>query len=155
MQAGAHLAVYLAEGGGELAPEAENRLIFDTATRFRERKGTLPEDDRGYVADEMTRCVIAAAHAMSMVIDRDFEQSSPQWAQLTAREQYDYQNLAGIRAAKRQILNELDFSLRRLRAYLQCLGDLPLNEASRKIHAELSRSASAWAAEVVRLRAFT
>jgi hypothetical protein len=151
-QAGAHLAFYMAEHGGSVAPEAERRLLLQTVRRYHEERADLPEQAQDYVGAELARCLSAAAHAMALVTDREFGRRGEEWNALVRREQYDIASRETILRAERDLLDELAGFVDRARSYLSALGSLELTENGRDIQALLTRAVSKWATELDRLR---
>lgn len=151
-QAGAHLAFYLAEHGGCVAPEAERRLLLQTVRHYHQEKAELPDTARDYVAAELARCLSAAAHAMALVTDREFGRRGEEWDALVRREQYDIASRETILQAERNLLDDLAGYVDRARSYLSALDGLELTENGRDIQASLTRAVSRWATEIDRLR---
>jgi hypothetical protein len=152
VQAGAHASVYLAEHNECIAPETEHRLLFETVRRFHERKSEMPEPVRDAAGEEVARCVSVSAEAMALVTSRQVDRFSPLWDELVRREQYDHQNRYAIIRQERQLLDNLDSYVIRVRAYVDCMQNLPLSSKGRESLARLTGSTGNWSAEIGRLR---
>ena len=151
-QAGAHIAVYLAEHGECIAPEAEQRLLFRTVQRYREDKPSLPGQAREYVDEELGRCLMAAAHAMAQVVDREFGRRGEEWDALVRREQHDVANRELILRAERDLLDDLAWYVGRVQSYLGSLDGLELTGNGQNARASLAEAVSKWTTEINRLR---
>jgi len=151
-QAGAHVAFYLAEHDDCIAPDAEQRLLFQTVQRFGREELSLPESAREYVAEELRRCLTAASHAMALVVDREFGRRGEEWNALVRREQYEPANREQILRAERALLDDLAEYVDRAQNYLSLLNDLKLTEKERPARATLAEAVTKWATEINRLR---
>lgn len=153
-QAGAHVSCYLEEHDGSIAPEVEKRLLFDTAVRLRASKAVLSPEELEYASGEVARCFAVSANALGLITEGQFERRSEEWDELVRRERYDTQNLRAIRRQKQAVLDDLGSYVARLQTFLTYLRELPLNDASRELQAQLTKSTSGWADEIARLRKF-
>ncbi len=152
-QAAAHTAVYLSEHDGCVARDYEQRMLFDTVRRYKQRQSELSEDEQEYVTSELTKCAAVTARAVTLSVMREWDRATGRFNALVERARVDYQNRYVITRMRRDILeDELDPLVRRLRTYLQLMGELPLNDMGREIQPLLSNIVNEWSAEIARLR---
>ncbi|MBB5873176.1 hypothetical protein F4553_006610 [Allocatelliglobosispora scoriae] len=152
MQAGTHVAVRISDDEGELATEAEQRLVFAPLRKFRERRGELPDGLREAVALELGRCAVVAAIAFVVTTERAWDLFGETWEQLIQRERWDVQNRYAIVMQEKRILDVFDTYVARCRGYLNAMAGLPLSEASTEQRDLIVSSVDRWAAESARLR---
>jgi hypothetical protein len=152
-QAAAHTAVYLSEHDGCVARDYEQRMLFDTVRLYKQRQPDMAEADREYVSSELTKCVVITARAVALSVMREWDNATERFNALVERARVDYQNQYVIARMKRDMLDdELDPMVRRLRGYLNLMGELPLNDMGREIQPLLSNIVNDWSAEIARLR---
>lgn len=152
-QAGAHTAVYLSEHDGCVSRDYEQRMLFETVRLYKQRRSELAEAEQEHVSSELTKCVVVTARAVALSVMREWDNATDRFNALVERARVDYQNRYVISRMKRDILeDELDPMVRRLRAHLNLMGELPLNDMGREIQPLLSNIVNDWSAEIARLR---
>jgi hypothetical protein len=152
LQAGAHVACKISDDGGEIALEAEQRLIHAHVRKYWARLAELSESDREVVGDEVARCVVVSAVAFAVSAERAWEEFGRQWDQLVQRERWDYQNRPAIIGMERHALNVFDTYIARCRAYLKSMEGLPLDENGAEQRDLIISGVGKWATETARLR---
>lgn len=152
-QAAAHTAVYLSEHDGCVSRDFEQRMLFDAVRAYKQRQSELAESVQDYVSRELTKCVVITARAVAFPVAREWDDVTTRFNALVERGRVDYQNQYAIARMKRDILDdELDPLVRRLRAYLNLMAELPLDDLGRDFQPMLANIVSDWSAEIARLR---
>ncbi|WP_300608290.1 hypothetical protein [Trebonia sp.] len=152
-QAATHTAVYLSEHDGCVSRDYEQRMLFDTVRLYTQRQSELTEAEQEFVRNELTKCVVITARAVALSMIREWDNATERFNALVQRARVDYQNQYAIARMKRDIMDdELDPLVRRLRTYLNLIGELPLNDAGKEFQPLLSSMVSDWSAEIARLR---
>jgi hypothetical protein len=152
-QAAAHTAVYLSKHDGCVSRDYEQRMLFDTVRTYKQRQSELAEAEQEYVGSELTKCVVITARAVALSVMSEWDNCTTRFNALVQRARVDYENRYVIARLKRDILDdELDPLVRRLRAYLNLMGDVPLNDMGREVQPLLSNIINDWSAEIARLR---
>lgn len=152
-QATGHLAVYFNENDGCVTAEYEQRMLFTAVREFKRRATELTEDHREWVSEELAKCAVISARAVTLALIRDWDNARDRFNALVERQRVDYQNQLVIRRMKRDLVDdEFEPMTARLRGYVALMDELPPNDMTREIKPLITNMVADWSAEIARLR---
>jgi hypothetical protein len=150
IQAATHSAFFLSKEGSAITPWYE-QLLFDTVRLYLQRQAELTDTEKKeYAASEVAKGVAAVSIVTADVLTKEKEAIAERYNVLVQQQRYadDYQR-ARLRLAKLQIVNDQYKPLRdRLGRYHVLLGQIPLDEAARKLRNDIGSVLAEWGSEI-------
>lgn len=149
VQGATHKAFFLAKQGGVIT-FADEQLLFDTVRLYLQRQEELPDEDKEYVAKEVAKGVVGVSATTAGALATEKDAIAGRYNALVERQRYadDYERVR-IRIAKLQIVNDEYKPLRdRLSRYHVLLGQMPLDEAGRKLRNDIGKMLGEWGTEI-------
>jgi hypothetical protein len=149
IQAATHIAYFLSKDDGVITPVYE-QLLFDTVRLYANRQAELPDEDKEYVAGEVTKGVMGVSAVTADALTKAKDAIADRYNALVQRQRYaDEYQLQRIFQAKREILNGEFKPLRdRLSRYHVLLGQVPLSDVGRQIRKNLGDALKEWGDEI-------
>jgi hypothetical protein len=150
IQAATHSAFFLSKEGSAITPAYE-QLLFDTVRLYLQRQAELTDTEKKeYVASEVAKGVVGVSIVTADALTKEKDAIAERYNVLVQQQRYadDYQR-SRIRLAKLQIVNDQYKPLRdRLSRYHVLLGQVPLDEAARKLRNDIGGVLAEWGSEI-------